>query len=383
MKYINMLLAIFLLIMAGCEGNNRVVDDLIKVDVTKGYSEKEELILQDFMDVEYIPLETKDDFLNQGFIQAIGKNIILVKNWNDNGDIFVYDRTGKAIRKINRKGQGSEEYVFMYNITLDEDRGEMFINDLYAKKIIVYDLYGNFKRSFKHKEGGGSIFYVDIYNYDKECLICFDEYNEEAPFVLISKEDGRVIKEIKIPFKEKKYLRHNSADISVSPGSIRSMIYYKENWILSELSSDTIYTFMPDHSLHPFIVRTPSIQSMDPEVMLVLRSITDRYYFMETIMNTFDFSKNTGFKRSFFMYDRQKKTICNYALYNGDYSIEKEIYLNFLRPVNNEVETSQSLAAHELVSSYEKGELKGRLKEIAAKLDPEDNPVIMLIKYKK
>jgi hypothetical protein len=35
------------------------------------------------------------------------------------------------------------------------------------------------------------------------------------------------------------------------------------------------------------------------------------------------------------------------------------------------------------VESYKKGELKGRLKEIAAELDEESNPVIMLIKHKK
>lgn len=382
MEHVKKYLIIILLLMMGCKDYKHVVEDLIVVDVTKDYSEKKELILQDFMDVEYVPLETKDDFLNQGFVQAIGKNIILVKNWNDNGDIFVYDRTGKAIRKINRKGQGCEEYVFMYNITLDEDRGEMFINDLYAKKIIVYDLFGNFKRSLKHKEGGGSIFYVDIFNYDKDNLICFDEYNESVPFVIISKQDGRIVKEIKIPFKEKKYLRKNFDDISVSPGPIRSMISYNGNWVLSELSSDTIYNIMSDYSLRPFILRTPSIQSMDPEIMLILRSLTDRYYFMEAIKNTFDFHKKTGYQRSFFMYDTQKQSISNYVIYNGDYSIKKEIYMNTLLPINSEIESCQNLAAHDLVQSYKKGELKGRLKEIAAKLNEESNPVIMLIKHK-
>ena len=79
------------------------------------------------MDVEYIPLETNDDFVNQGFVQAIGKEFILVKNYRDDGDIFVYDRTGKAIRKINRKGQGGEEYISCRSVTLDEENNEMFI----------------------------------------------------------------------------------------------------------------------------------------------------------------------------------------------------------------------------------------------------------------
>ena len=59
------------------------------------------------------------------------------------GNIFVYDRSGKAIRKINRKGQGGEEYTSCRSITLDEENEELFVNDNYAKKIRVYDLEGN------------------------------------------------------------------------------------------------------------------------------------------------------------------------------------------------------------------------------------------------
>jgi hypothetical protein len=41
------------------------------------------------------------------------------------------------------------------------------------------------------------------------------------------------------------------------------------------------------------------------------------------------------------------------------------------------------LEAPDLIEAYEKGELKGRLKEIAATLDEESNAVIMLAKYRK
>ena len=53
------MLAFILFIFSGCGGNKQSEDDLITVDVTAQYPKKE-LILQDFMDVEYIPLETTD-----------------------------------------------------------------------------------------------------------------------------------------------------------------------------------------------------------------------------------------------------------------------------------------------------------------------------------
>lgn len=147
-----------LLITTGCKRLDQTADDLITVDVTNNSFPKKKLALQDFMDVEYIPLETNDDFVNQGFVQAIGKEFILVKNYRDDGDIFVYDRTGKAIRKINRKGQGGEEYISCRSVTLDEENNEMFINDFLARKIKVYDLEGNFKRSIKQKQDGDTHF---------------------------------------------------------------------------------------------------------------------------------------------------------------------------------------------------------------------------------
>ena len=372
--------------LAGCGQRQAGNDDLITVDITKTPSSKKELILQDFMDVEYVALETKDDFLNRGIVQDIGKKTILVTN-QDDGDIFVYDRTGKALRKINRKGQGGEEYISCFTITLDEDNEEMFVNDISLQKIHVYDLYGNFKRSFQHKKGGGTLFYNDVFNYDKNNLICYDQYNEEVPFVLISKQDGSITKEIKIPYKKKILFLQQSRDEESfyikTPGPYRRIITYKGNWILSEPSSDTIYTLLPDYSLRPFLVRTPAIQSMDPGVFLILRFFSDRYCFMETIKNVFDFDKQKGFPKAFFMYDRQEKAFLRYTVYNGDYTTKKEIYMNWLRPVNHEIESWQALDANQLVESYKNGELKGRLKKIAATLNEDSNPVIMLIKHKK
>ena len=56
MKKINAALVISLFVMTGCEGNKQLTDDCITVDVSADYPKKE-LILQDFMDVEYVPLE--------------------------------------------------------------------------------------------------------------------------------------------------------------------------------------------------------------------------------------------------------------------------------------------------------------------------------------
>ncbi|MDR1645454.1 MAG: 6-bladed beta-propeller, partial [Tannerellaceae bacterium] len=50
---------------------------------------------------------------------------------------------------------------------------------------------------------------------------------------------------------------------------------------------------------------------------------------------------------------------------------------------NSEIAACLSLQPADLIRDYEKGKLKGRLKEIAAGLDEESNPVLMLLKHKK
>ncbi|BBD45859.1 MAG: 6-bladed beta-propeller [Petrimonas sp.] len=391
MKTIKFTLTIFLLtIIVGCtEKIKKSSDDLITVDVTKRDYPKKDLILQDFMDVEYVALETNDDFVNQGFVQDIGKNFILVINRNDDGNIFVYDRNGKSVRKINHKGQSGTEYTDILGITLDEDMGEMFVNDLFARKIVVYDLFGNFKRSFKHQDTDRAIVYTDILNYDKENLMCYDYLNKKTSFFLISKEDGSITKEIEIPVKQKLFLRQQLKDevndmvYTVSPGEYSNIIPSKDGLILLELSSDTIYTLLPNNNLTSIIVRNPPIQNTEPQFFLILRLISDRYYFMETIKNVYDFNTKDGFPRSFMMYDEQEKAMFNYTVYNGDFSIKKVIYMDMIRLVNHEIGYWYPLEAYQLLKSFEKGELKGKLKEIASTLDEDSNPIIMLIKHKK
>jgi hypothetical protein len=382
MKRSSSILVIFLLLMAECE-SRQSIGNFIMVDITKSYPKKE-LILQDFMDVEYISLETNDEFLCQGLVQDIGKEFVVVRNRIDDGDIFIFDRNGKALGKINRKGQGGEEYTMISTITLDEERGEIFVNEHLARKILVYDLDGNFKRTFKHKE---TAMYNKVYNFDRENLICWDGTVNEQSFSIISKRDGSITGDIKIPIKKKVItsviLKDESNNRSYSSRAPQEpIIPYHNNYILTESSSDTVYEYLPYHNMNPFIARTPSIQSMSPEVFLFPSIITDRYCFMEIVKKEYDFGTQQGFPGISLMYDRKEKAIFKYTVYNNDYSNKRQVSMD-TRPVSGEIATWQNLNADHLVEYYRNGKLKGRLKEIAATLAEEDNPVIMLIKHKK
>jgi hypothetical protein len=416
MKKTNTILAITLSALTGCGGNSQSTDDLITVDVTKSYPEKE-LILQDFLDVEYIPLETNDEFITAGYVQAIGKEIIIVRNTNQagGGNIFIFDRNGKGLRKINRRGQSNEEYTNITGlIALDEENGEMFVNCAHLRKVMVYDLFGNFKRSFKYMEGGGNesgmfktIYYNPIYNFDRDHLIFQDEFSgrdfgrgangslemdlePKNIFWIISKQDGSVTKEIQIPFEKKVFQAVLPATGKMGMVHNPGLIPYRDNWILTEPSADTIYGYSADHNMTPFIVRTPSVQSMNPEMFLFPGVITDRYCFMQIVKKEIDETDSySGLQDIELVYDRQEKKIFEYAVYNDDFTNKRPVknlvdeILTLTVVNNNEIAFMEKIEAYELVEAYGKGQLKGRLKDVAAGLNEESNPVIMLAKHKR
>ena len=396
MKNSNTISAIILLaVMAGCGGSKQSADDIIIVDVTKSYPDKE-LILQDFMDVEYIPLETNDEFVTQGDVLAIGKEIMLVKNYRSDGDIFVFDRNGKGLGKFNRWGQGPEEYISTFiNVMLDEENNEIFIQEILGNnkgRIMVYDLFGKFLRSISKREGMN---YSVLQNYDREHLIGrettvqIDEKSTESqPYAIVSKKDGSMVKDIRIGIKQginTRLIAGGGGMVVDLTANTSSIIPYHKSWILMELSSDTIFRLLPDYSITPFITRTPSVHSTNPELLLVPDIFTDRYYFLETFKKEVE-SVPGFFKRTKLAYDVQENTIYEYTVRNDDYSTHKMIDIPFIKKIyaiDNEIAFWQTIEAYQLVEAYKKGELKGRLKEISAELDEEDNPVIMLMKHKK
>lgn len=386
MNKLNFILVSFILALSGCSGNKLTSDECITIDVATSYPEKK-LNLQDFMDVEYIPLETTDNILCAGSVWAVSENLILASNFNQDGNIFLFDRkSGKSLRIINHKGQGGEEYTSALGFVLDETSNELYVSDTYGRKILVYDLDGNFKRKLSWN---GDFMFGEIFSFDQKHLICHDILNENntvirsaQSFMLLSKENGNIVKTIPIPFKDKKTIIMTHADektgmyYAYAPSTSHPLVPYFNNYVLAEYSADTIYQYTPNEAMEPIIARTPSVQTMNPEVFLFPTMFTDRYYFLEAVEKTMEFRSTD------ILYDKQEQKLYKYKIYNSDYTNEQEAFLKS-RPLNGKIPTWQYLEAWELVKDYKDGKLKGRLKEVASNLNEDDNPVIMLIKHKK
>ena len=380
------ILATILIILIGCKGEEQSTDDLITIDVTASYPKKE-LILQDFMDAEYIPLETTDEFLCRGRVLAVGKDKILVRNRAIEGEILLFDRSGKGLKKINRRGQSGEEYSYIHGAILDETNGEIFINDNSQKGLFVYDLDGKFRRKLKYKED--SRYFTSMHNYNEDEFIWWNSSFEkdknavEMPsFFITSKQDGSILKEIEIPIEERRstnLLKYNEVGrlVEIQGPFFIPTIPYQDKLIFTEPSSDTIYSYSPDHGLKPFIVKTPATKTMETEIFLFPWVLLDDYYFMQIYTKAYNVPEIN------IMFDKKTGAICEYEMYNDDFTNKQPVSMIGRIGYNGDVIFWDTIEAYILVEAYKKGELKGQLKEIAATLNEESNPVIMLVKYKK
>lgn len=169
----------------------------------------------------------------------------------------------------------------------------------------------------------------------------------------------------------------------------KTLTPYHGDWLLTEISTDTLFLFSPDYDLKPFIVRTPSATDMNPPVYLFTGAMTDRYYFLQTVENAYDTETGVGFTTRDLFYDKTEGEVYEYVVYNGDFTDERPLNLVYkfrstMLAVNeDDVAFVSRIDAPDLVEAYNDGKLRGPLKEIASRLDEEDNPVILIAKYKR
>ena len=99
--------------------------------------------------IQYIHLETTDDCLIGKITDAIfTTNYILILD-EQKQTIWIFNQNGKFLNKISRKGNGPEEYYYLYKLEFDKKNNQIAALDLWNHSILYYDLNGLFIRKVK------------------------------------------------------------------------------------------------------------------------------------------------------------------------------------------------------------------------------------------
>lgn len=368
-----------------CTNLNKIV-----VDVSRHYPKKE-LMIENLADIDYLMLEARDEYLFS-FILGISENFVIAGNHVENSFIFFSRETGKPVSKISRYGNGPEEYNLAAASVYSEKDDEFFILN-YPSGINVYGRDGTYKRKLKFRErsylGGPEAFY----DYDSDNLLFYDGFQGDindypTAFVLLSKKDGSITKEIPIEYEKKVSLMFTQkTDGNALVGSMPDVYFAVHNgndFLLTDYSTDTVYRFTQNQELIPVLIRKPSIQTMESKIILHSWLETDKYLFLSTNKLEIDWNDPSEFADKGLLVEKSSGDIYEAIVGMKDYT-GKIITLGpsvLSRSLKNAQVGYIVLPASELLDAEINGRLKGKLKDMVKRFSDDDEFVLMIMRFK-
>ncbi|MEA1981150.1 MAG: 6-bladed beta-propeller [candidate division Zixibacteria bacterium] len=265
-QYVRFQIVSFLLLLTiiSCSSNTKQTEKIktLKVDL-------EVSNLSDFLPsiskIKIIPLETNSNALI-GSIQKIEvfNNRAYVLDVFSAQAVFIYDLTGKHLNTISSAGKGPTEYVSPWDMAIDPFNEEIIILDPGSKKILKYDMDGNFKQAE----------YVDYFPYaigfvDKETY-CIKTMVGKKPAIILTKHNGKKTKEVHFGTRE-----FNMNLFSHFPRSNGKQLYV-------EYMNDTIYEIGKDY-IKPWMIIDFQDLAISPDKQEELKSIYNKNRSMPSV----------------------------------------------------------------------------------------------------
>ena len=362
------------------------------IDLNKEYPKKT-IKIEDIADIEYIPLETRDDVLLRHIADATITDDLIITSDSQQGRIFFFDRKGKFLNSFAHKGPGPNEYKQFMRYSVDLDAKEVFINDHPAmNRILVYSFAGKFKRRLYFSK---KVHIEQLYDYNKDFILCYWNTNAfpahekimpKKPYFLICKKSGKFNN---FPLTVENQITNVhivklKQGVAISKISMHPMIKSEDKIVISDFALDTIYTCEKE-KMNPIAVRNISDQTGEFPFLSSIYAISNRYLFCEILEKRIDEGKKQLAieNNKDLMCDRINGDICIPTFVSSD-MFDKKIGIGsgakFVLPTNY---AYNYLKAETLVNSHNENRLSGKLKEIASTLKEDDNPVLMLIKFKE
>ena len=351
--------------MIGCNNKAQTVDEIIYLNIDGIYPEKT-IYLEDVADIKYVQMDYNEDFLFKNCLIYVATTKIVLYDFFTN-DMMFFSIDGKPLSKFNRHGNGPGEFpVTMGIFYIDEE------DRLYVKVANTFKVYSS---------NGDHIYDIEIpldaevstvVNFDEETLLVYresDTFNKN--FARFSKKNGSIIEEIDIMDNKDIFFPYYPFPFN--------FVRYKDGYLLSEHSMDTVFYYGKDRKLTPKLVRTPPIATLDP------------YYFSSGFVEAGDYLFLNRFK-----IENEKRSLLDQLMINKkDQSVYKQRvlmkdYTEKVIRLNGEIFSGNHdskvgflrLSIDELSIAYEENLLSGELKERTKAFDEYSNDVFMLIYFK-
>jgi len=186
MKYGLSIISLFFIYLSCSEKR----DSINSID----YNSTEEISIFDFVDsIDVIQLETNDNSLIWQINKVIFYNNRLYIHDVRQQVILCFDSSGKFLFKINQKGQGPDEYLYLGDFNIDTFNNQILLLEPFGH-LLLFDLEGHFIDKIRLPKE--IVAYNEVFPIDKDNLI-FISLNEYG--VLFYSRNANKITDKKYP----------------------------------------------------------------------------------------------------------------------------------------------------------------------------------------
>ena len=195
--------------------------------------------------IEYVKLQSTEDHpVGEIDNLLITPEHIIVADRHLAKSIFIFDRQGKIQTVISRHGRGPQEYLSISDVVLTPDQKRIAVLDNYGKKILYFDLAGNY---LFHKVlpllYAGELKYLD----DENILIVTYGMGTEDPGLASYPHNNDLLYCVDTTMQIKKSFMPNQFSKELSSYCTPNVKQFNNSRVYaSHIYSDTIYQVTPE-----------------------------------------------------------------------------------------------------------------------------------------
>lgn len=375
---------LFLVLLEACSGNVQQTDiDRINVEINNG---KNKYGFDDFFEYSHhTVLQTTDESLISVIdkLQIKNNKIFIIDRAEKK--VLIFDMEGNFIQRIKRLGQSDQEYLSLSDIDID-DNNHIYMNDYQGRKVLKYSLEGDFLASVKVPLKGSSLKILEKNKLIMNLGNGTTANGEDKNYNYICLEDTNVVFK-GIPFNE------NLMGRSYSRGYGKSSFYMcDKDLFMTSMLNDTVYRIdkkgsaLP-HLVYDFGMSRPSLQASKNEVSQYLDDMRSG----KVVSTLSHFNKFGDYY--FIQYDYNGKS--NYVIskknstpeFVGGFDLNKHgLYIFPIACLSDASETFLVTVVFPnnikpLLETHKDGQDLSLLKAFSEQTEEDDNPILVFYRW--
>jgi hypothetical protein len=232
---------------------------------------------------------------------------------------------------------------------------------------------------------------MKVFNFDDEALLVYDDVviepglegnTKKNPYSLISKKDGSVISVLDIHLPERystgiAIIEENNKWRAAHIFFKGYSMYYGRDFMIADMSSDTLYQLTQNRELTPILTRKPSVHASEPRIVWVPFLTTDKFILIGLIPLN---SNSGGGRIPVLMYEFETGETSKLSILDAEFDMER--WGPGDSPAIAKNMTAEMIQAPSIIEAHKKNQLKGDIEKFVMTLDEYDNPVVRIIKFK-